>query len=632
MADVITIQDLVDGRLDVKGMAAFYNGAAGLKVPRRLAGDIETLDFYIEYMRGLQAVFEQESGLVEVNGVQVKPVKQALKDALDAAVVGGGGLADTAVAATAQFPTSIARTQKSKNQDIVSVKDFGAIGDGVTDDSNAILAAIISVIKAAPGAYQTIKAIYFPAGNYLVKKNNLFADYLYTDYGISNVVKTGLRMFGDGMFATSIILDTSDNVEKWLFNNNDIVDGKIKYKDTTFEDMSFTTTNTAYGNGFKQWSTGQDKRFRFNACSFNFGILLQTEGTGNADLNRFTNCSISVSQAVLVLNNHQSVANRLLNCDVFTTGDFVRIYKGGSFWMSKGNLEMHNATGAAIVDHWLFKAEPTHNMGQGNCEFNLSDVRMELQGVNKKLVSTPEDYLGQLAFSFSNVEIGTVQGGSREAVVVGIGTRVYFYNSILSSAMRFRAIGTSTVSPFGSLIEFNRCDRGVSEEPIHKRAVVEGTSSRIIANGCFKQSASVGLTRRWAEDFDFGWLNSAPNSVQPITKTMSLMVSKLSIPNSNTGIEHRTTMPVGAFIKRIYLYKKEVAGAVGTSYQLHVGYYTSREIIASTVSAPPSAAGLIDIDNVGQLKDPEISVWATSSADTSHYTTKETIIAFIEYV
>ena len=129
VADVITIQDLVDGRLDVKGMATFYNGAAGLKVPRRLADDIETLEYYLEYMRGLEAVYAQPSGMVEVNGVQIKPVKVALDDALNAAVIGGGGLADTAVAVTATTPDMIARTLSSVLSERVSVKTFGAKGD-----------------------------------------------------------------------------------------------------------------------------------------------------------------------------------------------------------------------------------------------------------------------------------------------------------------------------------------------------------------------------------------------------------------------------------------------------------------------------------------------------------------------
>jgi hypothetical protein len=52
---------------------------------------------------------------------------------------------------------SVNRTVQSRLRDFVSVKDFGAVGDGVTDDTAAIQAALDS------GAEQ----IYFPAGEYL---------------------------------------------------------------------------------------------------------------------------------------------------------------------------------------------------------------------------------------------------------------------------------------------------------------------------------------------------------------------------------------------------------------------------------------------------------------------------------
>jgi|688.fasta_scaffold150947_1 hypothetical protein len=57
--------------------------------------------------------------------------------------------------------TSIGRTVLSKLRDVVSVKDFGAVGDGVTDDRAAIQAAIDSL--AATGG-----TVVFPAGTYLV--------------------------------------------------------------------------------------------------------------------------------------------------------------------------------------------------------------------------------------------------------------------------------------------------------------------------------------------------------------------------------------------------------------------------------------------------------------------------------
>lgn len=56
------------------------------------------------------------------------------------------------------YPGAVVRTQRDKNNDHISVKDFGAKGDGVTDDRLAIQTAIDN----------TEGALYFPAGRYLI--------------------------------------------------------------------------------------------------------------------------------------------------------------------------------------------------------------------------------------------------------------------------------------------------------------------------------------------------------------------------------------------------------------------------------------------------------------------------------
>jgi hypothetical protein len=55
---------------------------------------------------------------------------------------------------------AVQRTVESKLQDVVSVKDFGAVGDGTTNDTTAVQTAVNAV--GAGGA------VYFPKGSYFV--------------------------------------------------------------------------------------------------------------------------------------------------------------------------------------------------------------------------------------------------------------------------------------------------------------------------------------------------------------------------------------------------------------------------------------------------------------------------------
>ncbi|EHT1484571.1 hypothetical protein KXE51_003555 [Salmonella enterica] len=75
-----------------------------------------------------------------------------------------------------KFPATgaIPRTQHDKNIEIVNVKDFGAVGDGITDDSPAFQAAInyIRLYDVGGGGYPNRvfgRKLYIPSGTYELK-------------------------------------------------------------------------------------------------------------------------------------------------------------------------------------------------------------------------------------------------------------------------------------------------------------------------------------------------------------------------------------------------------------------------------------------------------------------------------
>lgn len=99
---------------------------------------------------------------------------------------------------------SISSTVQTKLREMISVKDFGAMGDGVTDDTLSIAAAVNAVVNQNGGI------LYFPSGTYINAGINIY----------SNVV-----FQGDGPGATILKLKPSITSADWITTN----EGTIAY-------------------------------------------------------------------------------------------------------------------------------------------------------------------------------------------------------------------------------------------------------------------------------------------------------------------------------------------------------------------------------------------------------------------
>jgi hypothetical protein len=83
------------------------------------------------------------------------------------AVNGIGNGTNTLSSSTATATGGItSRTLANLFGDVISVKDFGAIGDGATDDTTAIQAAIAAACSHTVNGHSVGGIVYFPAGNY----------------------------------------------------------------------------------------------------------------------------------------------------------------------------------------------------------------------------------------------------------------------------------------------------------------------------------------------------------------------------------------------------------------------------------------------------------------------------------
>jgi len=148
------------------------------------------------------------------------------------------------------------RTLQAKFDDFVSVRDFGAKGDGATDDTDAINRALYELYcrEEFEGAK---KALYFPAGKYMVSETiKIPPDATIIGEGPHSSV---IEMTADISSGDTILLRTADN--KQQIGANLGTGGATLPRDIAVSNMGFL----ANLEGIRIEKT---KRLSFNRCKF----------------------------------------------------------------------------------------------------------------------------------------------------------------------------------------------------------------------------------------------------------------------------------------------------------------------------------------------------------------------------
>jgi hypothetical protein len=186
---------------------------------------------------------------------------------------------------------SATRTVDAKLKDLVSVKDFGAVGDGTTNDTAAFTAALASG-----------RSVYVPKGNYKITANI--------------VVPDGCTMFGDGPQQSRIKCDT--NTFTGVFIR---VSGR-----TTVKDIAVEGTGAAAGTGIRVSDaneygfTGHIKIKNVWVSGFTYGV-----DVNNIFNLKFEECEITYNtNGVRVLPSYNGVGDN----GYFTTITFDKCYLG----------------------------------------------------------------------------------------------------------------------------------------------------------------------------------------------------------------------------------------------------------------------------------------------------------------
>lgn len=172
-------------------------------------------------------------------------------------------------------PSSLApvvRTYQRKLDDFVNVRDFGAVGDNTTDDTNAINRALQQIYKStvSPTEARARRTIFFPGGSYVVSNPILIPPYA--------------RLVGDGI--NSVIIRQSQgnrsvaNVCDSLFQSGPTIGSSsaILPQDIEITGIQFQNSNTS--PSFPLFQIDSASNVRIQSCEFRT----------NASTGFYTNC------------------------------------------------------------------------------------------------------------------------------------------------------------------------------------------------------------------------------------------------------------------------------------------------------------------------------------------------------
>lgn len=269
------------------------------------------------------------------------------------------------------MPGAVGKTLNDKMQDLVSVKDFGAVGDGVADDTAAIQAGIDL-------ACQYGGCVYLPAGTYKISSALVFS----MNSGLVDPFKRP-SMRGDGMAATTIYQTINDNgIEIVGFDSNPA--GYCLFQDFTLygyqlnkigialQDIAFATIDNVYLAG---WETGL---YGVNVLSSTFNDLVIRYNTGgfffepNSSLGFYSEPN-AITMSNCTVGNNYAYGGRVIGAGTFN-------YTGGSIEANGAGTDLSSAKwGLALTDVGGKVAQ------QSSCGFNISGVYFEGNGGQAQL-------------------------------------------------------------------------------------------------------------------------------------------------------------------------------------------------------------------------------------------------------
>jgi polygalacturonase len=413
---------------------------------------------------------------------------------------------------------AVATTVQAKLRESVSVKDFGAVGDGVTDDTAAIQAAVASG-----------KSLYFPQPTLFYNITSAlsitvpFETGLYQVFGGTGAVTLNAPAYPD-WFGTG----TDGSTGGAAFNKAALAGTSVRLADKIYNirDVKLTTAVSIYGDGSNSKLNLVKDISTSSPASFNDAFLIATNAKATPlDFHNFSLSTLTANGAVLgnvfLLYNVDNVS--IFNVRIYNTYDNV----GGVGMLRVTGLGGSDSTSSSIkiigcdIESTV-QAEAIGLTGVIGCVisnnrlYNVADDAIGLHGA----LYTPLFYNADVVITGN-----TVYAGSRCVLLDG------YNQNINITANLFTDIGTVTHFMF------------LTQNPYTTVTAANISSKILLADNVFVSGSStyeasaIGLTSGNDIIISNNKISDINQLLTGINITPYALISGVQLPLTNVVIE-----------------------------------------------------------------------------------------------